>query len=955
MTDINPTPVDQNEQLTAVVDHVLMSPQDSQSDPIRLAQESLTNTPAPIWQTPAVAGLLAGRYRMKRPIAVGGMGEVHEAEQITPVRRRVAIKFLRNGEQSVAALTRFNVERQALAQMEHPNIATVFDAGTSESGQPYFAMEYVEGLPITVHCRSFRVSIADRLDLFLQVCAAVQHAHVKGVIHRDLKPSNIMVESIDGQAVSKVIDFGLAKALGQPMSMAVDLTTVGQVLGTPLYMAPEQASGSSANIDTRADVYALGVILYELLTGTTPLDPKVLEQCDVMQKLRLIQDEVPPRPSVRLATVEVDPSVDLSRDQVVRQVRGDLDWIVLKALAKNRDQRYETVAAFADDLRRHLRHELVTAGPPSRLDIVRKFVRRNRTTVIATTLALGVFGLGVIGTAIGLVRALGAESETRLALDRVEQEQAKTLTALTEAKTAQLETRQSLAVATSARDQTHRTLDMVTSEVVHNLLLGRTDLTPQENEILKKLLDFYEQFALQNPEGSTNLSVFANGQLRIAEIRDLLGDRANAEVAILTAMALSEQLAARPDATFEQKRFRCVVSIELATLYVTMNKIPEAEKETIRGTAICEQLYRDFPTNPLALMELAVAHRADSHFHSRFGNRPQAIASSLKTIELCEEIRAVKSSTVEILAIEAESYCTLGRMMWYEKKAPEALNYYKKGLLCYESVVGKLPSNHRHQGNYAQAELGYAISLEYVKRFADAQAVYRSCIRRFESFLAQSPGFIDHRMTLGCAYVNLAATFSDTKQWREAIEWHTKGVEILSPIVAKLPTEERPRIFILRGLHGRARCHDRLGNYAPAALDYRRALVLATGDRAINIQFTLARCLARLGAHTEPSQVVHRLATTTDAEPWDFVMAAHTYAHCSQSPWASSALREDYAAKSLQWLKAAMKAGERKFTEIHTDPTLSEYLQRDEIVSFFSNTTATPTPVAPMPRLHKPN
>jgi tetratricopeptide (TPR) repeat protein len=375
--------------------------------------------------SPAGAAV-AGRYKLLARIGEGGMGSVWLADQTDPVRRRVAVKLVRaDRASSQAILSRFEAERQAIALMDHPNIARLLDAGTTDDGRPFFVMELVEGVPLTDYCDEHRLTVPERLRLFVQVCGAVQHAHQKGVIHRDLKPTNILVDSHDATPVPKVIDFGLAKAAtGLQLTEHTLSTGFGSVLGTPLYMAPEQARFDAVDVDTRADVYALGVILYELLTGTTPLTRAAVRTAQLDEMLRLIREQEPPTPSSRLNSSDARPGVATNRQteaaKLGRSVRGELDWIVLKALAKDRDQRYGTANGFARDVERFLNHEPVTAGPPGRAYRLRKFVRRNRPQVIAVSLVLLALVAGVIGTTLGLVQANAKrqEAERNLAFAR---------------------------------------------------------------------------------------------------------------------------------------------------------------------------------------------------------------------------------------------------------------------------------------------------------------------------------------------------------------------------------------------------------------------------------------------------------------------------------------------------------------------------------------------------------
>ncbi|MEC9374185.1 MAG: serine/threonine-protein kinase, partial [Planctomycetota bacterium] len=370
------------------------------------------------------AGDCIGPYRLLEQLGEGGFGVVYAAEQTAPVKRRVALKILKPGMDTRAVLGRFDAERQALALMDHTNIARVLDAGATERGRPYFVMELVRGDPITQYCDRNRLSTNDRLRLFIDVCHAVQHAHQKGVIHRDIKPTNILVTVEDGRPVPKVIDFGIAKAASGALTAATLYTMQGQLIGTPAYMSPEQAERSGVDVDTRTDIYSLGAVLYELLTGTPPISLETLHTADISELQRIIRDVEPARPSVHLSTIERRTARDRRTADAgparSRQLKGDLDWVVLKAMSKDRTQRYATANALALELERYLNNEPVMAGPPATLYRARKFVRRNRVAVTAGSAVAAALVIGLTLATIGLVRASEQRDRAEVARDEAQ-------------------------------------------------------------------------------------------------------------------------------------------------------------------------------------------------------------------------------------------------------------------------------------------------------------------------------------------------------------------------------------------------------------------------------------------------------------------------------------------------------------------------------------------------------
>jgi serine/threonine protein kinase len=524
-------------------------------------------------------GMRIGPYKLLQQLGEGGMGVVCLAEQEQPVRRRVALKVIKAGMDSAQVIGRFEQERQALALMDHPHIAKVLDAGATDTGRPYFVMELVKGLPITKYCDQEQLTPRERLELFIPVCQAVQHAHQKGIIHRDLKPSNVLIALYDGKPVPKVIDFGVAKATGQRLTERSIFTEVGSLVGTLEYMAPEQAELNNLDIDTRADIYSLGVLLYELLTGSPPFTAKLLRSAAFTEMLRIIREVEPPKPSTKLSSSEELPAIAAKRKlepkRLCKLVHGDLDWIVMKCLAKERNRRYETANGVASDIERYLHEEPVRAGPPGAGYQLRKFARRYKKPLAAAAVFVVLLLGGVVVSTLLAIRATRAEAQARAERDAAQE--------------ARERADRHFALAKEA-------VDKYLSKVTDNPKLTQADFHQLRKELLETALPFYQQFAEQESQDPELRAARGQAYRRLASLRHQMGDRETPVTDYQRALEILKPLVAEFPTVPPYRQALAESHSRFGSHLVRLGRQTEAEVQFRKALALLEPLLADFPT-----------------------------------------------------------------------------------------------------------------------------------------------------------------------------------------------------------------------------------------------------------------------------------------------------------------------------------------------------------------------
>ncbi len=691
-------------------------------------------------------GMIAGRYTLQEKIGEGGMGEVWVAKQTEPVKRKVALKLIKTGMDSRAVLHRFDQERQALALMDHPNIAKVLDGGLTPTGQPFFVMELVNGLLLTKFCDEARLTTKERLELFVAICQAVQHAHQKGIVHRDLKPANILVTIVDGKPVPKVIDFGVAKATAGKLTDVSLSTQFGAVVGTLEYMSPEQASFSGEDIDTRADIYSLGVILYELLTGLRPIDAKRLRKAALTEMVRIIREEEPAKPSTRLSTDESLPSTAALRHTEPRKLmallRGELDWVVMKCLEKHRERRYETVNGLAHDIQRYLADEPVEARPPSAGYRLRKFLRRHKGQVIAASLVLVALVAGMAGTTWGLIREAKANVELSAANTKIE-------------------ARYNLAV------DAIKTFHTGVSE---DFLLKEEKFKELRDRLLKSAGDFYGKLgALLGKE--TDLAsrrALAQANFELADLIDKVGTPEDALAAHRQVLAAREALAAGSRADPEIKADVARSLTAVSTLLGSTGKTKEAEAMYRKAETLLVELAPTIAEDAAVRVALADCRRRLGYLLEKEGRYDEALSLYRQARADLEALADAPGATAELRRDLVITVNRTGAVLRDTGKPAEAEAELRKALALQQKLVDDNPTDTELRSHLANGHNNLGMVLYYTARPSQALAESREALALHLKLADDNPAVTQFRSALAEVHSNLVIVLSEIGKLAEA-------------------------------------------------------------------------------------------------------------------------------------------------------------------------------------------
>lgn len=918
-----------------------------------------------------IGSVIAGKYRLVELIGQGGMGAVYLAQQTEPVRREVAVKLIRTGADSASVLARFDAERQALALMEHPHIARVYDGGTTPMGMPFFVMELVRGIPLTAYCDQHRLDVKARLELFVSVCQAVQHAHQKGIIHRDLKPGNVLVTEVDGKPVPKVIDFGLAKATEQSLT-DMSFEDTGLIVGTATYMSPEQADPTTLDIDTRTDVYALGVMLYELLAGLPPIDAGQFKRGAVLEILRMVREVEPPRPSTRLSSAGALPSIAANRNiepgHLQRILRGELDWVVMKALEKDRSRRYETVNGLARDVQRYLADEVVEARPPSSVYRLRKFVRRHRGQVIAASLVLLALVGGIVGTTLGLI-------EARMQRDAADKARAKAV-AETEAKeVARREEEAQRRIAEQANQQAVEALKSFTDSLMTQVLGNKEQLSENEKAILRNAQKQWEVFAQSKGDTALAREIRAEGAAELAIIQYRLGMNVEAEANDRAALALRKKLAAEfpevphyqflvgmshqnlgaslrgngnraeaeenfgravaafgllaakfpKEAKYSERQSRSLVSLGNATR--AREDWKAAEKHYRAALVIQKKLAKENPQAATYRDAQADSHWGLAFTLKRAGNRTESEEEYRQAVALKESLAAELPAEGTFRHQAANLRRELGVFLYDGGQDEAGARLFPKALETLDQLAAEFPSMPIYQSDLARCRRDYGKVLGYLQKPVEAVEQFQQAVTLGEKLVRENPTVLPYKADLGLCYFYFADLLRDGDNPAQSLEWYDKAISTLAATYAQDRSVYLTKSALFKCHAGLAEAYGRLGKHTEAVQEWDKAMEMGSANP--QPMYRGQRAYARAKAGQFPAAIAE-LTELTKSDPQDPVHWYKLACVYSLASVADAAKKEEYTMLALQQLQGAVTAGYKNHARMGTDEDLAPLHGREE-------------------------